>query len=280
MSEVMSCPNPNCEGVLSVSSTQDAKSVCSVCHRTWDEAASIETDTRQIPPELHSSIVTERARWAEAQVVAPRMDNPDDLTMLLEWYEQYDALKGRDVRFEDAVELLKSDPELHNKKLRYEPLTFVSWLESYVIEANNRAWPAHEDYDEGESLRALMERARRDRDLWHGFHAAVQHLEHPSPEVARCLRFPTKWLCDGIHEIQGGECDAIDAESKAACTKSNARYAEFEALTTDPDTVALFYTASDYLQEAPISDPLYELALDMLVDVSAPAGTHTQHATS
>ena len=97
------------------------------------------------------------------------------------------------------------------------PEKFLDWLECYVIEANNRAWPAHEDYDEGESLRVLAERTRQDPYLWDAFEAATRHLEPASPEVEQFLRLPSAWLRDGRHDI---EEDALDVRRPKRCARS------------------------------------------------------------
>ena len=211
MSESVACQNSYCEGVFTISEPPDPQAVCSVCGLTWDEAARAEDLANDEVSELHVAIDTdththtEIKRWAGAQAVKRTPDKPGYWPDLLAWYKQFDKLKSQFDRlksrsggprnetawFGRVLELARTDPELHNRKQNYDPEKFLDWLECYVIEANNRAWPAHEDYDEGESLRVLAERTRQDPYLWDAFEAATRHLEPASPEVEQFLRLPS-----------------------------------------------------------------------------------------
>ena len=267
MSEPLSCPDPDCDGVFTIPDAPGAKSLCSVCNLTWDRAADTAAPAVEKTPGLEGSMDTERARWADAQVRHPALDDRKERPKLLEWYKQFDVLKRNpSLRYEKVLELLRNDPELHNDNLRYASATFVCWLKRFVIEANNRAWPAHDDYDEGESLRVLAARTYDDHPLRVAFQAAVQDLEQPSPDLAKVLCFPAEWLRNGIREIGEDEYEALDAESKASCAENNVLYTEFEALMADPGTAVLFSTRSHYLHEAPISDALDRWARDVCAE--------------
>ena len=262
MSELVACQNSYCSGFFTVSESPDPEAVCSVCGMTWDEAARAEDLANQEAPGLHvaTDTDTELKRWAHAQVMTPPIDYSKEQPKLLEWYKQFDELKSQPggprkekAWFEKVVAVAKNDPELNNPALRFQSVTFTRWLKRNVIEANNRAWPAHDDYDAGESLRWLVACTKQDRALWDACQAAIQDLEHPPPEVDRFLRFPVELLRDRIHEIADDESGAFDAESKAS-------RAEFEALWANPITRAFFQVSPSYEY---ISDPLYRWAADV-----------------
>ena len=250
MSEPRPCPDPECEGVFTGPNTPDGLELCPVCTLTWDMVVDSLAIVRDYAPESEASIAGERTLWARAQVVELPIDNRG---AGLKWYRQLEEFKKRDRvlkrnpkrRYQMVLELVKKDPELRNRKLRYASVGLVPWLKHFVIEANERAWPAHDDYDEGKSLGALMEHAQHDRPLWDAFRAAIQDLEHPPPEVDRFLRLPSAWLRDGRHDTAE---DALDAASKGW-------RAEFEALWADPYTRRYFCMGPNYLHRY-ISDPL------------------------
>ena len=245
MSEPRPCPDPDCEGVFTGPNTPDGLELCSVCTLTWDMVEDTLAIVRDYAPESEASIAGERTLWAHTQVVESSIDNSD---AGLSWYRQFDEFKKRysvlkrnpRLRYKKVLELLRNDPELRNRELRYASVGLVPWLKRLVIEANERAWPAHDDYDEGKSLDALMEHAQHDRPLWDAFRAAIQDLEHSPPEVDRFLRFPVELLRDRINEIVEDESDALDAASKGWRT-------EFEALWANPDTCRYFSMGPNYL---------------------------------
>ena len=212
---------------------------------------------RDYAPESEASIAGERTRWGRAQVVELPIDNPG---AGLSWYRQFDELKKQyrvlkrnpRLRYKKVLKLLRNDPELRNEDLRYASVGLVRWLKPLVIEANERAWPAHDDHDEGESLRALVERAQHDRPLWDAFQAAIQDLEYPPPDFERFLRLPFAWMRDGRHDIAE---DALDAASKGW-------RAEFEALWANPYTRRYFCMGPNYLHGY-ICDPLDRWARDV-----------------
>ena len=258
----MACQNSYCNGFFAVSESADPQALCSVCGMTWDEAARAEDLVNDKTPELHVATATdaEIKDWANVQVVTPPLDNPKERPRLLEWYRQFDELKSQSggprrekAWFGKVLALAKNDPELNNPALRFQSLTLARWFERYVIIANNQAWPAHDDYDEGESLRVLAERTRQDRPLWDAFEEAIRHLEHPSPDFERFLRFPLTRLCDGRYDIAE---DAQDAETKALC-------AEFDALFANLDTHVFFLMGPADFRKLPISLPLYRWAADV-----------------
>ena len=262
MSESVACQNSYCKGVFTISEPPDPQAVCSVCGLTWDEAASAEDLANDEVSELHvaTDTGTEIKDWADVQVVTPPLDKPDERPKLLAWYKQFDELKSQSggprkekAWFGKVLALAKNDPELNNPDLRVQSVTFVGWFERYVIEANDRAWPRHDDYDEGEDLSVLAERTRQDHHLWDAFQAAIQHLEPPSPEFERFLRLPITWLRDGRHDI---EEDALDVETKAL-------RADFDALYSNPDTHGFFIMGPADFRKLPISAPLLRWAIDM-----------------
>ena len=260
MSEPRPCPDPDCEGVFTGPNTPDGLELCSVCTLTRDMVVDSLAIVRDYAPESEASIAAERTFWARAQVVELPIDNRD---AGLKWYRQFEEFKKRypvlkrnpRLRYKRVLGLLKNDPELRNRKLRYASVGLVPWLKRLVIEANERAWPAHDDYDEGESLRALVECAQHDCPLWDAFQAAIQDLEHPPPDFERFLRFPVELLRDRIHEIADDESGAFDAESKGW-------RAEFEALWANPDTRRYFCMGPNYLHGYNC-DPLDRWARDV-----------------
>ena len=124
LSERLSCPNPDCDGTFTISDAPDAQSLCSVCNLTWDSAADTAAPVVYKAPGLEGSIDTERADWADAQVVHPALDapNPNERQRLSEWYERFDELTDRfdslgpEAQYNEALELLSDDPDLHNEE--------------------------------------------------------------------------------------------------------------------------------------------------------------------